>query len=134
MVKETKVRLLPTLLALIGLGVAAVYIVPLMSKNDTDNDKDRSVLLAVDFIPVERHDEKGVLIHRTVAAVSHPTFSRHKSPWAETVYVKKGDKISLTVTQFVNGYMRCIITQDPSNHVENDRSTLGALKCRLTVT
>lgn len=129
---KSKIRIFPVLLLLAAMGVAAIYVVPMFNK--TGNAGDKSVLLTVDFIPVQRNDEVGVTIARTIAGKPEPTFTRRQSPWVETVYAKRGDVISLNPTQHVGGYLRCIISQDSTNHVENERSTIGSLKCRLTVT
>lgn len=129
---SVKTRFIPTAVVLAVLGLGAVAVVPQFAKigNGNGNGEDRNVVLAVDFIPVKRTDARGVTIARTGA----PTITRHESPWIETVYVPKGSTISLTVTQHVNGYLRCVITQNRNNFHERDRTTLGTVKCRLKIT
>lgn len=127
---SVKTRFIPTAVALAVLSLGAVAVVPQFAKTDNGNGEDRNVVLTVDFIPVERTDARGVTIARTGGA----TTSRHESPWIDTVYVPRGSTISLTVTQHVNGYLRCVITQNRNNFHERDRTTLGTVKCRLTVT
>ena len=129
-----KTRFIPTAVILAILGVAAVAVVPQFGKNDNGNGEERSVVLTVDFIPVKRNYDKDVTIARTIAGTSHPGFFHHDSPWIEAVTVKRGSTISLTVTQYTNGYLRCVITQNKSNFHERERNTLGTVKCRLTVT
>lgn len=127
---SVKTRFIPTAVVLAVLGLGAVAVVPQFAKTDNGNGEDRNVVLTVDFVPVKRTDAKGVVIVWTGgAAISH-----HESPWIETVYVPKGSMISLTVTQHVNGYLRCVITQNRNNFHERDRTTLGAVKCRLKIT
>lgn len=127
---SVKTRFIPTAVVLAVLGLGAVAVVPQFAKIGNGNGEDRNVVLAVDFIPVKRTDARGVTIARTGA----PTITRHESPWIETVYVPKGSTISLTVTQHVNGYLRCVITQNRNNFHERDRTTLGTVKCRLKIT
>lgn len=127
---SVKTRFIPTAVVLAVLGLGAVAVVPQFTKTNNGNGEDRNVVLTVDFVPVKRTDARGVTIARTGA----PTITRHESPWIETVYVPKGSTISLTVTQHVNGYLRCVITQNRNNFHERDRTTLGTVKCRLKIT
>lgn len=128
--QSLRTRFIPTAVVLAVLGLGAVVFLPQYSKTGNGNGGDRSVVLTVDFIPVQRTDLRGV----SVASTGAETETVRASPWIRTVYLKKGARIYLTPTQHVNGWMRCIISQDPSNHVENERTTPGNLKCRLTVT
>jgi hypothetical protein len=124
-----KTRFIPTAVVLAVLGLGALVFLPQYSKTGNGNGGDRSVVLTVDFIPVQRRDFDGVV----VASTGAPTETVRASPWIRTVYLKKGARIYLTPTQYVNGYLRCIISQGPDNFVENERNTPGNLKCRLTV-
>ena len=129
-----KTRFIPTAVVLAVMGLAAVVFVPQFGRTTNGNGEERSVVLTVDFLPVKRNYDKDVTIARTIAGTSHPGFYHHNSPWIESVIVKRGSTISLTVTQYLNGYLRCVITQDKNNFHERERNTLGTVKCRLTVT
>lgn len=131
--QSLRTRFIPTAVVLAVLGLGAVVFLPQFTRTGNGNGGDRTVVLTVDFIPVQRTDAKGVTIAVTVAGISRPTFTRRDSPWTETVHVSKGERISVTPTQFVNGYLRCVIAQNTTNFVDNERNTLGNLKCRLTV-
>ena len=90
-----RTRVIPTAVVLAVLGLGAVVFLPQYSKTGNGNGGDRSVVLTVDFIPVQRRDFDGVI----VASTGAPTETVRVSPWIRTVYLKKGARISLTPTQ-----------------------------------
>lgn len=133
------IRMIPTLIVVGGLGIAAMIVIP--SLRPVSRDKpDPYVILTVTFDPRVRSGERppGRTLIDTVTVevlvgskAVVPPGPVNRSPWDATIRVRKGDTVTLRAEQAYGTQLTCRIRQPEGPEVTKPRNGPGPVKCVL---
>lgn len=131
----SKLRMIPTILVVAVLGVAAIAIVPAVKQRV----RDKPVSVAISFTPENRSGKTVpggtfpdiVSIELIVGGGAGNKHRATQSPWVQLLYPGKGQVISVTASQVHGAQIGCAITQDGQSAQSQIKSGPAQVVCKL---